>query len=84
MKIVEERRVRYKTVVERNMSKLSIMLSTGRNNHHTNQALIQHTSDKQDPKKNKHCVSTLRHGHTKGLVVISMSPIAPNINNSTR
>ena len=43
MKIVEEIRVRYKTVVEEIRVMLSIMLSTGRNNHHTNQAFIQHT-----------------------------------------
>ena len=66
------------------MSKLSIMLSTGREQPPHKSSLDTTHINKQDPKKNEHCVSTLRHGHTKGRVVISMSPIAPNINNSTR
>ena len=44
MKIVEEIRVRYKTVVEENMSKaIDYAINRGGNNHHTNKALIQHT-----------------------------------------
>ena len=49
----------------------------------TSHHITSHTHHKkQDRKKNKHCVLTLRHGHTTWRFLFSVSPNAPNAKNT--